>query len=157
MDTSTFLSAGFTRTPAQGWMVVLLSRLQVSSIILTSYTYGSTAERNTAKLSTRSLPDLRLMAQAIFSGPLPPSHGVPTGCAEPMVRRSSRLSALSYTDSAAYWQPHVCVSTVPQQADFAAGSQHAACSAGAQHDDAVVLSLADLLAKTRCKFSGTPA
>jgi predicted MFS family arabinose efflux permease len=40
MDTSTSLAARFTRTPIRGWMVVLLSRLQTSSIILTSYTFG---------------------------------------------------------------------------------------------------------------------
>jgi hypothetical protein len=40
MDTSTSLAAGLTHTPIRGWMVVLLSRLQTSSIILTSYTFG---------------------------------------------------------------------------------------------------------------------
>ena len=40
MDTSTSLAGGLTRTPARGWIVVLLSRLQASSVILTSYTFG---------------------------------------------------------------------------------------------------------------------
>src|SRR3989442_1096764 len=40
METSASLAAGLTRTPVRGWMVVLLSRLQASSIILTSYTFG---------------------------------------------------------------------------------------------------------------------
>ncbi len=40
MDTSAALSAGLTRTPARGWAVALLSRLQVSSIMLTSFTLG---------------------------------------------------------------------------------------------------------------------
>src|SRR5215831_3496276 len=40
MDTSTSLAGGLTRTPPRGWIVVLLSRLQTSSIILTSYTFG---------------------------------------------------------------------------------------------------------------------
>jgi MFS transporter, ACS family, D-galactonate transporter len=40
MDTSLSLAAGLTRTPIQGWIVVLLSRLQASSVILTSYTFG---------------------------------------------------------------------------------------------------------------------
>jgi ACS family D-galactonate transporter-like MFS transporter len=34
------LAGGLTRTPVRGWMVVLLARLQTSSIILTSYTFG---------------------------------------------------------------------------------------------------------------------
>jgi hypothetical protein len=41
MDTSTSLAAGLTRTPARGWIVVSLSRFQVSSILLTSYTFGA--------------------------------------------------------------------------------------------------------------------
>ena len=40
MDTSAALSVGLTRTPARGWAVVLLSRLQTSSIMLTSFTLG---------------------------------------------------------------------------------------------------------------------
>ena len=40
METSTSRAAGLTRTPARGWVVGLLSRFQVSSIILTSYTFG---------------------------------------------------------------------------------------------------------------------
>src|SRR5262245_65999763 len=40
MDTSLSLAAGLTRTPLRGWIVVLLSRLQASSVILTSYTFG---------------------------------------------------------------------------------------------------------------------
>src|SRR2546430_17676253 len=40
METSPALAAGLTRTPIRGWIVVLLSRLQASSIILTSYTFG---------------------------------------------------------------------------------------------------------------------
>jgi hypothetical protein len=34
------LAGGLTRTPVRGWIVVLLARLQTSSIILTSYTFG---------------------------------------------------------------------------------------------------------------------
>jgi predicted MFS family arabinose efflux permease len=40
METSTSLAAGPARTPVRGWVVILLSRLQTSSIILTSYTFG---------------------------------------------------------------------------------------------------------------------
>ena len=40
METSPALAAGLTRTPIRGWIVVLLSRLQASSVILTSYTFG---------------------------------------------------------------------------------------------------------------------
>jgi hypothetical protein len=40
MDTSAALLAGLTRTLARGWAVALLSRLQVSSIRLTSFTLG---------------------------------------------------------------------------------------------------------------------
>jgi len=40
MDASTSLAAGLTRTPLRGWLVVLLSRLQVSSVVLISYTFG---------------------------------------------------------------------------------------------------------------------
>lgn len=40
MDTSASLSAGFTRTPARGWAVALLSRFQVSSVALISFTFG---------------------------------------------------------------------------------------------------------------------
>src|SRR3989442_2362362 len=40
MDTSAALSMRLTRTPARGWAVALLSRLQVSSIMLTSFTLG---------------------------------------------------------------------------------------------------------------------
>jgi predicted MFS family arabinose efflux permease len=40
MDTSTSLAAGLTRTPMRGWLVALLSRLQVSSVVLISYTFG---------------------------------------------------------------------------------------------------------------------
>ncbi len=40
MDTSASLSAGLTRTPPRGWAIVLLSRFQVSSIIVISYTFG---------------------------------------------------------------------------------------------------------------------
>jgi predicted MFS family arabinose efflux permease len=40
METPTSLAGGRTRTPPRGWIVVLLSRLQTSSIILTSYTFG---------------------------------------------------------------------------------------------------------------------
>jgi len=39
-DTLAALSAGLRRTPARGWAVALLSRLQVSSIMLTSFTLG---------------------------------------------------------------------------------------------------------------------
>ena len=40
MDTSAALSMGLTRTPPRGWAVALLSRLQTSSIMLTSFTLG---------------------------------------------------------------------------------------------------------------------
>lgn len=40
MDTSASLSAGFTRTPPRGWAVALLSRLQLSSTALISFTFG---------------------------------------------------------------------------------------------------------------------
>ncbi len=40
MDTSASLSSGFSRTPVRGWAVVLLFRLQTSSIILSSYAFG---------------------------------------------------------------------------------------------------------------------
>src|SRR5262244_1138365 len=40
MDTSAALSMGLTRTPARGWAVALLSRLQTSSIMLSSFTLG---------------------------------------------------------------------------------------------------------------------
>src|SRR5262247_2214273 len=40
MDTSAALSVGVTRTPARGWAVALLSRLQTSSIMFTSFTLG---------------------------------------------------------------------------------------------------------------------
>jgi len=40
MDTSPALAAGLTQTPVRGWIVVLLSRLQTSSVILISYTFG---------------------------------------------------------------------------------------------------------------------
>jgi NNP family nitrate/nitrite transporter-like MFS transporter len=40
MDASTSLAAGLTRTPLRGWLVVLLSPLQVSSVVLISYTFG---------------------------------------------------------------------------------------------------------------------
>ena len=40
MDASTSLAAGLTRTPMRGWLVALLSRLQVSSVVLISYTFG---------------------------------------------------------------------------------------------------------------------
>ena len=40
METSTSLVGGLTRTPVRGWIVVLLARLQASSVILTSYTFG---------------------------------------------------------------------------------------------------------------------
>lgn len=40
MDTSASLSAGFIRTPARGWLVALLSRLQQSSFVLISFSFG---------------------------------------------------------------------------------------------------------------------
>src|SRR4030095_486716 len=40
MDTAASLAAGLTRTPARGWLVVLLSRLQGSSVVLLSYSFG---------------------------------------------------------------------------------------------------------------------
>jgi len=40
METSMSLTAALSRTPARGWVVGLLSRFQVSSIILLSYTFG---------------------------------------------------------------------------------------------------------------------
>ncbi len=39
-ETSAALAAGFTYTPARGWVVALLSRLQTSSVTLTSFTLG---------------------------------------------------------------------------------------------------------------------
>ena len=40
MDASTSRAGGLTRTPRRGWIVILLSRLQVSSVVLISYTFG---------------------------------------------------------------------------------------------------------------------
>ncbi len=40
MDTSASLAAGLTRTPARGWLVALLSRLQQSSFALISFSFG---------------------------------------------------------------------------------------------------------------------
>ena len=40
MDTAASLAAGLTTTPPRGWMVVLLSRLQGSSVVLISYSFG---------------------------------------------------------------------------------------------------------------------
>ena len=40
MDTAASLAAGLTQTPARGWLVVLLSRLQGSSVVLISYSFG---------------------------------------------------------------------------------------------------------------------
>jgi cyanate permease len=40
MDTAASLAAGFTATPARGWLVVLLSRLHGSSVVLISYSFG---------------------------------------------------------------------------------------------------------------------
>jgi cyanate permease len=40
MDTSASLSAGFTRTPARGWAVALLSRFQQSSVAALSFSFG---------------------------------------------------------------------------------------------------------------------
>src|SRR5215510_11766814 len=40
METAASLAAGFTTTPPRGWMVVLLSRLQGSSVVLISYSFG---------------------------------------------------------------------------------------------------------------------
>ena len=40
MEMSTALDAGRTRTPLRGWAVVLLSRVQGSSVVLLSYTFG---------------------------------------------------------------------------------------------------------------------
>src|SRR4029453_6901807 len=40
MEAASSLAGGLTRTPIRGWIVVLLSRLQASSVILTSYTFG---------------------------------------------------------------------------------------------------------------------
>jgi cyanate permease len=40
MDTSASLSATFTRTPARGWAVALLSRLHLSFVTLISFTFG---------------------------------------------------------------------------------------------------------------------
>jgi predicted MFS family arabinose efflux permease len=40
MDTSASCAGGITRTSGRGWAVALLSRLQMSSIILVSYTFG---------------------------------------------------------------------------------------------------------------------
>ena len=40
MDTAAPLAAGLTTTPPRGWLVVLLSRLQGSSVVLISYSFG---------------------------------------------------------------------------------------------------------------------
>jgi predicted MFS family arabinose efflux permease len=40
MDTAASLATGLTRTPIRGWLVVLLSRLQGSSVVLISYSFG---------------------------------------------------------------------------------------------------------------------
>ena len=40
MDTAASLAAGLTTTPPRGWLVVLLSRLQGSSVVLISYSFG---------------------------------------------------------------------------------------------------------------------
>jgi cyanate permease len=40
MDTAASLAAGLTTTPPRGWLVVLLSRLQGSSVVLLSYSFG---------------------------------------------------------------------------------------------------------------------
>jgi hypothetical protein len=40
MDTAASLAVGLTRTPIRGWLVVLLSRLQGSSVVLISYSFG---------------------------------------------------------------------------------------------------------------------
>jgi hypothetical protein len=40
METAASLAAGLTRTPARGWLVVLFSRLQGSSVVLISYRCG---------------------------------------------------------------------------------------------------------------------
>jgi hypothetical protein len=40
MDTTASLATGLTTTPLRGWMVVLLSRLQGSSVVLLSYSFG---------------------------------------------------------------------------------------------------------------------
>src|SRR5262247_4314431 len=40
MDTAASLAAGLPTTPARGWLVVLLSRLQGSSVVLISYSFG---------------------------------------------------------------------------------------------------------------------
>jgi len=40
IETSAALAARYTSTPARGWVVALLSRLQTSSVALTSFTLG---------------------------------------------------------------------------------------------------------------------
>jgi hypothetical protein len=40
MDTAASLATGLTATPPRGWLVVLLSRLQGSSVVLISYSFG---------------------------------------------------------------------------------------------------------------------
>jgi cyanate permease len=40
MDTAASLAAGLTKTPLRGWLVVLFSRLQGSSVVLISYSFG---------------------------------------------------------------------------------------------------------------------
>jgi cyanate permease len=40
MDTAASLAAGLATTPPRGWLVVLLSRLQNSSVVLISYSFG---------------------------------------------------------------------------------------------------------------------
>src|SRR4030095_8941391 len=39
MDTAASLAAGLAKTPARGWVVVLLSRLQGSSVVLGSHSF----------------------------------------------------------------------------------------------------------------------
>ena len=40
MDTAASLATGLSRTPVRGWLVVLFSRLQGSSVVLLSYSFG---------------------------------------------------------------------------------------------------------------------
>jgi cyanate permease len=40
MDTAASLAAGIARTPPRGWLVMLLARLQNSSVVLISYSFG---------------------------------------------------------------------------------------------------------------------
>jgi len=74
MDTVASLAAGLAKTPARGWLVVLLSRLQGSSVVLLSYSFGHIppnlvvaprASHNTLDLSMRYPHHVFLRANGI--------------------------------------------------------------------------------------------